>query len=162
MLELSSSVLIWVTFFCQSTGTLLPRHTHTYTHTHTHTHTYIYIYIYIYMYIYIIRIFWQHFFINTNFVEHNRHFLSTYFLVDPFELPYWLYTIGREMIDISSMIVYFPSTFCPTLGHHQGRIYNKSDATFVCTLLLCKMKSVWARCSVQRLLLNCSINSISS
>ena len=28
-------------------------------------------------------VFWQHFFINTNFVEHNRHFLSTYFLVDP-------------------------------------------------------------------------------
>ena len=32
--------------------------------------------------------FWQHFFINTNFVEYNRHFLSTYFLVDPFILPY--------------------------------------------------------------------------
>ena len=24
-----------------------------------------------------------------------------------------------------------PSTFCPTLGHHQGRIYYKSDVTFV-------------------------------
>ena len=23
-----------------------------------------------------------------------------------------------------------PSTFCPTLGHHQGRIYYKSDVTF--------------------------------
>ena len=35
-----------------------------------YTHTYIYIYIY------------------TDFVEHNRHFQSTYFLVDPFILPY--------------------------------------------------------------------------
>ena len=30
----------------------------------------------------------MHFFINTNFVEHNKNFLSTYFLVDPFILPY--------------------------------------------------------------------------
>ena len=35
-----------------------------------------YIYIYIYIYIY------------TNFVECNRHFLSTYFLVDPFIFIY--------------------------------------------------------------------------
>ena len=28
-----------------------------------------------------------------NFVEHNRHFLSIYFLVDPFILPYWFYSI---------------------------------------------------------------------
>ena len=96
--------------------------------------------IYIYIYIYIYR---QHFFINTNFVEHNRHFLSTYFLVDPFILPYWFYSIWRQLIDIFSIIVYFPSTFCPTLGHHQGRMYYKSDVTFICTLLLCK-KSIWA------------------
>ena len=32
-------------------------------------------------------IFWQHFFINTNFIKHNRHFMSTYFLLDPFEFP---------------------------------------------------------------------------
>ena len=45
-------------------------------------HSYIYVYIicnhiciYIYIYIY------------TNFVEHDRYFLSTYFLVDPFILP---------------------------------------------------------------------------
>ena len=29
--------------------------------------------------------------------------------------------------------VCIPSTFCPTLGHHQGRIYYKSDITFVLT-----------------------------
>ena len=64
--------------------------------------------------------YWQHFFINTNFVEHHRHFLSTYFLVDPFILPYCFYRIRRELIDIFSITVYIPSTFCPTLGHHQG------------------------------------------
>ena len=100
--------------------------------------------IYIYIYIYIYILFWQHFFINTNFVEHNRHFLSTYFLVDPFILLYWFYNIRRELVDVSSIIIYFPGTFCPTLGHHQGRIYYKSDITFVCTLLLCKKKSICA------------------
>ena len=42
------------------------------------------------------------------------------------------------------MIVYFPSTFSPTLVHHQGRISYKSDVNFVCTLLLCKKKNVYA------------------
>ena len=69
--------------------------------------------------------------IYTNFVEYDRHFLSTYFLVDPFILPYWFYSIQRELIDIFSIIVYFSSTFCPTLGHHRGRIYYKSDVTFI-------------------------------
>ena len=82
------------------------------------------------IYIYIC-IFWQHFFINTNFVEHNRHFPYTYFLVDPFILPYCFYCIRRELIDVFSIIVLIPSTFCPTLGHHEGRIYYKSDVTFV-------------------------------
>ena len=90
------------------------------------------LYIYIYIYIY------------TNFVEHNRHFLSKYFLVDPFILPYSFYSIRQELFDVFSIIVYFPSTFCLTLGHHQGRIYYKSDVTFVCTLLLCKKKIIWA------------------
>ena len=88
-------------------------------------------------YIYIC-IYWQHFFINTNFVEHNRHFLSIYFLVYPFILPYSFYCIRWGLIDVFSMIVYIPSTFCLTLGHHQGRIYYKSDVTFVFALLLCK------------------------
>ena len=87
---------------------------------------------YIYIYIY------------THFVEYKRHFLSTYFLVDLFILPYWFYSIRRELIDIFSIIFYFLSTFCPTLGHHLERMYHKSDATFVCTLLLCKKKSIWA------------------
>ena len=72
---------------------------------------------YIYIYIYI------------SFVEHNRHFVSTYFLLDLFVLPYCFYCIRREMIYVFS--IYIPCTFCPTLGHHQGRIYYKSDVTFV-------------------------------
>ena len=80
-------------------------------------------------------------YIYTNFVEHNRHFLSTHFLVDPFILPYWFYSIRRELIEIFSIIVYIPRTFCPTFSHHQGRIYYKSDVTYVFALLRCK-KSV--------------------
>ena len=88
------------------------------------------LYIYIYIYIYL--------------VEHNRHFLSTYFLVDPFILPYWFYNIRRKLVDVSSIIVYFPSTSCLTLGYHQERIYYRSDVTFVCTLLLYNKKSIRA------------------
>ena len=90
--------------------------THTSLYAHTHTHIYL--------------------------IEYNWHFLSTYLFVNPFELPYWSYDIRRELVDKSSIISYFPSTFYPTLGHHQRRMYYKSDITFVCTLLLCKKKSV--------------------
>ena len=61
-------------------------------------------------------------------------FLSTHFFVNPFELPYWSYDIWLELDDKSSIISYFPSTFCTALGHHQRRMYYKSDVTFVCTL----------------------------
>ena len=86
--------------------------------------------IYTYIYIYIC-IFWQHFFVNTNFIKHNRHFMSTYFLLDLFEFPYYFYRIWGELIYVLSIVVCIPSTFCPTLGHHLGRIYYKSDVTFV-------------------------------
>ena len=68
----------------------------------------------------------------------NRHFLSTYFFVYPFELSYWSYDIWREVVDKSYIISYFPSTFYPNSGHHQGRMYYPSDVAFVSTLLLCK------------------------
>ena len=64
-------------------------------------------------------------------------FVYIYF-VYPFELPYWSYDIRKELADKPSIISYFPSVFYPTLGHHQVRIYYKSDVTFVCTLLLRK------------------------
>ena len=75
----------------------------------SYRHLYIYIYIY-----------WQHFFINAYLIEYNSHFLSMYIFVNPFELPYWSYDIRRELVDKSSIISYFTSTFCQTLGHKQS------------------------------------------
>ena len=82
-------------------------HTHTHTHTRTHSHICKYVYIhhiniylsfYLSLSIYIcICIFWLHFFVNTNFIKHNRHFMSTYFLLDPFEFPYYFYRIRGEI-----------------------------------------------------------------
>ena len=68
--------------------------------------------------------FWQHFFVNTNFIKYNRHFLSTYFLLDPFVYPYCFYRIRRELIYVLSKVVCIPSTFCSTLGHHLGICSN--------------------------------------
>ena len=63
--------------------------------------------IYIYIYIYV---FWPQFFVNTNFIKHNRHFLSTYFLLDAFLFPYCFYLIQRELIYVLSIVVCIPST----------------------------------------------------
>ena len=30
---------------------------------------------------------------HANFIKHNRHFMPTYFLLDPFEFPYYFYRI---------------------------------------------------------------------
>ena len=81
---------------------------------------------YIYIYIY-----WQIFFVDTNFIKHNRHFMPIYFLLDPFEFPYYFYRIRGELIYVLSIVVCIHCTFCPILGHHQGRIYYKSYVTFV-------------------------------
>ena len=41
--------------------------------------------------------------------------MSTYFLLDPFEFPYYFYRIrGGGLIYVLSIIVCIPSTFCPT------------------------------------------------
>ena len=93
----------------------------------------------IYIYICIFR---QHFFVNANFIKHNRHFMSTYFLLDPFEFPYYFYCILGELIYVLSIVACIPSTFCPTLGHHQGRIYYKSDVTFVLAYYNCVRASL--------------------
>ena len=88
-----------------------------YIYIYIYTRVYINVYIYIYIYIYIC-IFRQHFFVKANFIKHNRHFMSTYFLLDPFEFPYYFYRIREELIYVLSIVVCIPSTFCPTLGHH--------------------------------------------
>ena len=143
---------------CTSTQTDTQKHAHT----HIHTHIYIYIYIYVcgWLYIYIyIRSISSLLNISLNIID-----IFVYiFFINLFELPYWSYGIRLELVDTSSIISNCPSTFCPTLGHHQRRMYYKSDVTFVCTLLLCKKKSVctvvW--CSVL-LFEFVSINSVSS
>ncbi len=46
--------------------------------------------------------------------------MSTYFFLDPFEFLYYFYRIQGELVYVLSIVVCIPSTFCPTLGHHQG------------------------------------------
>ena len=102
--------------------------------TYSYSNIYLYIYIYVYTYTYT--------YVNANFIKHNRHFMSTYFLLDPFEFPYYFYRIQGELIKVLSIVICIPSTFCPTLGHHQGRIYYKSDVTFVLTYYYCVRASL--------------------
>ena len=52
--------------------------------------------------------------------------MSTYFLLDPFEFPYYFYCILGELIYVLSIVACIPSTFCPTLGHHQLWTIHKS------------------------------------
>ena len=37
-------------------------------------------------------------YIYINFIKHNRHFMSTYFLLEPFEFLYYFYCIRGELI----------------------------------------------------------------
>ena len=75
-------------------------------------------------------------------IKRNIYFWSTYLFVYPFELQCRSFDIQQELVDRPSTS-YFPSTFCPTLGHQPGRMYNKGDVTFVCTLLLCKNERLY-------------------
>ena len=43
-------------------------------------------------------------------------FMSTYFLLDPFELPYYFYCILGELIYVLSIVACIPSTFLPDFG----------------------------------------------
>ena len=55
-------------------------------------------YIYI-IYIYLLSLLYIYIYIYANFIKHNRHFMSTHFLLDPFEFPYYFYQI-RGGIDL--------------------------------------------------------------
>ena len=68
--------------------------------------------------------------------------MPTHSLLDPFEFPYYFYRIRGELIKVLSIVVCIPSTFCPTLGHHQGRICYKSDVTFVLANYYCVRTSL--------------------
>ena len=75
-----------------------------------------YVYICINMCICIFR---QHFFINANFIKHNRHFMSTYFLLDPFEFPYYFYRIRGELIYVLSIVVCMAESTRDTYNYGQ-------------------------------------------
>ena len=55
---------------------------------------------------------------------------------------FYFYRIRGELIYALSIVVCIPSTFCPTLGHHQRRIYYKSDVTFVLAYYYCVRASL--------------------
>ena len=65
-------------------------------------HVYIYIYIScIYIYIYIMCIYiYMCVYIYANFIKHNRHFMPTYFPLDPLEFPYYFYRIRGEFTEL--------------------------------------------------------------
>ena len=82
------------------------------------------IYIYIYIYIYI------------NFIKNNRHFMSTYFLLDPFEFPYY-YSGGIDLCIVHSCI--YPYYFLPDLGPSSGEDLLQKWCNFCFSILsLCK------------------------
>ena len=87
--------------------------------------------------------------------------MPTYSLLDPFEFPYYFYRIRGELIKVLSIVVCIPSTFCPTLGHHQGRICYKSDVTFVLANYYCVRTSLLLEIMVLAFKCN-SVNSASS
>ena len=80
-------------------------------------------YIYIYIYIYIGS--------KSSLIQISLNIFCLYIFF--WIRLYCFYRIRWELIYVLSIVVYIPSTFCPTLGHHQGRIYYKSDVTFVFT-----------------------------
>ena len=65
-------------------------------------------------------VFEKHFLIKTYLIKQYRHLLSTYFCFNPFKLSYGCYDIWPELVKKPSIINWFPSTFKPISGHHQG------------------------------------------
>ena len=68
--------------------------------------------------------------------------MSTYSLLDLFEFLYYFYRIrgGIDLCIVHSCM--YPYYFLPTLGHHKGRIYYKSDVTFVLAYYYCVRASL--------------------
>ena len=62
-----------------------------------------------------------------------------------------------ELIYVLSVVVCIPSTFCPTLGHHQERICYKSDVTFVLANYYC-VRSIAVHAFVSRVLMSFSVD----
>ena len=93
-----------------------------YTHTYTHKHIYIYIYIYIGSISSLIQI-------SFNII--GILCLHIFFWIrSNSSITFIVFGVGG-LIYVLSIVVCIPSTFCPNLGHHQGRINYESDVTFV-------------------------------
>ena len=75
----------------------------------------VYIYICIYIYVYIYRCMYIYIYIDANFIKHNRHFMSKYFLLDPFEFPYYFSRLSEWMLFLQSVICLFT----------RSRLYSK-------------------------------------
>ena len=118
---------------------------------HTHTHTHIYIYINIYhikekpfkmTHIFCNNIYFSRPIIFKKMLDlhlqtkkelihiyifdwTSQTFFVYIFFVNPFKLLNRSFDFRQELVDKPSIISYFSSTFCPTLGHHQRRMYYK-------------------------------------
>ena len=66
-----------------------------------------------------------HFFINTNFVDIIDISCLHIFLLILLYCRIDFIVFGGILIYIFSIIVYFPSTFCSALGHHQRGCITK-------------------------------------
>ena len=64
-------------------------------------------------------------------IKQYRYPLSTHFYINPFKLLRRSYVIRQEWIDKTLIINWFPSTFCPILGHHQVCVYCKRGVIFL-------------------------------
>ena len=78
-------------------------------------------------------------YIYTNFIKHNRHFMSTYFLLDQFEFLYYFYHIwgGIDLCIVHSCM--YPLYFLPDFGPPSGEDLLQKWCNFCFSiLLLCK------------------------
>ena len=83
--------------------------------------------------------FYLYIFSCTNFIKHNRHLLSTYFLLDPFVFPYCFYRIQWELIYVLSTVICIPLVFLPDFGPLSGEDLLQKWCNFCfCILLLFK------------------------
>ena len=67
-------IYIYIYIYIYNLSFLKYEYMYAYKNTTPHANVYIYIYTFVYIYIYI----------YTNFIKHNRHFVSIYILLDPF------------------------------------------------------------------------------
>ena len=80
---------------------------------------------------------------NMYLIKQYKYLSPIPFCIYPFESLHRFYDIRRELANKHPMIHWFPSTFCPILGHHPGCVYYKSDVTFARTLPLLRIERLF-------------------